>query len=237
MNISEHQINKFDLYLNNQMSSAERDAFEKTLLENKKLNSIFESYKTGLYAIKTQSFHDESKAFIISKRKRTRNLQVLRVISIAAAIALIAVFSSRILLNQNSNRYEVFQNAFTPFPDITAMRNDNDNSLSKAMQAYSIGRYELAIEIFDKKPDSDTSSFYRGISFLALEIPEKAISNLSAISKTSIFYEESIWYLSLAYFLNDECIMMKDNLNTLHFNETRDQKAKLLLEYCSRNDL
>lgn len=124
---------------------------------------------------------------------------------IAVAVSLYLYFSGA---SQNYQR--LYAQNFDPYMDVITERSNASSTFDTLFNAilaehYNKGDYDGANPLFENlyKPGNtgDTLLFYYGVSSLASSNYEKAIHLFNELSffKESIFYEQSRWYLALAY--------------------------------------
>jgi hypothetical protein len=79
-----------------------------------------------------------------------------------------------------------------------------DRILREALQSFNEGRYGRSISKFDlllKSNAQDVNAlFYTGVSYVRLEMPDKAIPYLDRVlaETNNVFHEEALWYKALA---------------------------------------
>lgn len=124
---------------------------------------------------------------------------------------------------QKSAAYGDFESARAPanadsraektFADSTAHYSSAKDSLARkeyqekesGMSKYGKQDYAGAVAAFEealkKDPNDEQALFYAGVSWLSLEQPDKAIAHLTRITqnRSSKYFDDSQWYLSLAY--------------------------------------
>jgi len=110
--------------------------------------------------------------------------------------------------------------------------------LNDALDSYHRENYPEAISLFEnilqQDANNDAANFYAGVSYLAINNPDKALEKLKRLDskKDGAYYEATLWYESLAYVQKDE---KKNAINTLEKvmnlnGEHRTKAADLLMQ-------
>lgn len=200
MTTREQNIERFDAYLSGRLAEDQKVAFELELEQNEVLKRDFEAYEAEVTLIKTLGIRDEM-AEVMDRQASKKESSVRRwliPVAVAAAVVLLVLF-----IPGKPDHKTLFNESFRPFPNAVSGR-DFEGSLTEALNFYDRQKYEEAIDRFEKIPGSDTVTFYKGISHLALNQPRLAIESLSAVDDEGIFTGAIIWYLGLSHLLLDQ---------------------------------
>ncbi|MCE7994660.1 MAG: hypothetical protein HEP71_21985 [Roseivirga sp.] len=200
MTIREQNIERYDAYLEGRLSADLEAGFEQRMAEDAELKLDFDKYKQEVFLIKSLGIRDEL-SDIMKKEpsvKKGISIKYLIPVRVAAALALVWLF----LPSKTVEPDLLFDEYFTVYPNaITSRATEGD--VYEALASYERREYKKAIGLFNDLADSDTVSFYRSLSQLELRLPEQAVSGLSSIERSSIFYNPSIWYRGLGFLLTD----------------------------------
>lgn len=131
---------------------------------------------------------------------------------LAAAITLILGVVAIYWLNlDRQSSEELFIAYYEPYPMVLNQRSGNqDEAYRAAINAYQNGEYENALTYFDQLIEQDTlvaiSKFYQGVIHLNLKESAAAITKLISVadSKNQLIQQQALWYLGLAYLLEQE---------------------------------
>lgn len=140
-----------------------------------------------------------------------------RIIRYVAAASIMLAIGTGVLLYQNRVAYEeqLYTENYRHYDDMRLVRRlkqtpnrptDNDK-LQSAMNIYSEGNYQAAIEAFHdylkEDPGNPTANFYLGLSYLEEQSAKEAIEAIKTArlspSKEDRIYIDAGWYLALAY--------------------------------------
>ncbi|MEZ4848870.1 MAG: hypothetical protein R3B93_09705 [Bacteroidia bacterium] len=132
-------------------------------------------------------------------------------ISVAASI--IVLFLS-IIYWQSTNSHDIYQQYFEAYRAPMLVRGmDNSQTFQlweEAIMAYQEGDYEKSIHILEKlvaKENNPQHKFYLALSYMAISPPQtdKAIPVLEEVHYLkNEMYEQTSWYLALAYWKNKQ---------------------------------
>jgi hypothetical protein len=126
---------------------------------------------------------------------------------------------------------------FSPYPDIVSVRgvmNNEDTAniiLNEAFRLYDHNEFDSAVPVFryltEKFPASDTLRFYLAVTLLATgrEFSEAITILRDPGMSGSIFREQALWYLSLAYLAENQVDSAIGHLNLLQ-RDSSDYKLK-----------
>jgi hypothetical protein len=232
-------------YLYYDMSQKERTQFEKDLLVNKELATEYKLQSSAIKYLKAKITLEEMKsdpnlaeaerlaeemlseegnvAHIDSKKIRVLfNDKRILIRRLAAAVILIGIVSSAILVFSSSNQ-SLYKSYYAPFNEAFGNYRGNNGvtntSITKGVKLYISANYIDAIVLFQKlyeeNPGDPVSSFYLGLSQLGNSDFLKAISLFEAHLKTFEVYQPEVkWYLALCYLktdrVNDAYLLLED---------------------------
>lgn len=217
MRAREQNIDRFDAYLKGELSHKERSAFEKELDENEALKIDFEAYKVEVNLIKALGIREEMKSLMdLSEASENpmRKWRYLIPVGMAAALIFVLIF----LPGGTTDNQLLFEKHFEPYPDAISGRN-GEMDIEKAMSFYALKDYQMAIQAFNDLAESDTTHFYRGLSYLGIQEPIGALRDLGTITEGSLFYESAVWYKGLAFLLQDRGDSVVYYLNRTEINK------------------
>lgn len=145
------------------------------------------------------------------KRPLKINLYSRQIQAIAASIIIlisvgIGILTSEIGNDLNSNIYNEYS---VDEGSLIATRTDNksDNSaVLNGIKLYDNHEYEKALELLEANPDNITARLYSGLSYMKLEMYNKAADQFKYIIRhnDNIFTDQAEWNLGLSYLANDE---------------------------------
>jgi|GEM_PF-2914310 len=107
----------------------------------------------------------------------------------------------------------VFEENFSPYPDIVSSRGGGTGTQEKmkeAMSYYSSKDYKAALPLFEELLASDENNvvvnFYAGVSYLGVKQPEKAIGRFEYVvgKQDATFGTHAKWFLALAHVKNND---------------------------------
>lgn len=203
--ITEEELLTIERYLRNEMSDLERMQFLLQLNRDQSLREKTEATRLMSIGIaeaaleeKLNSFHKDEVVI--------RRISPVRKWAIAAAVATILILSVTWLLTRPSENEKIFSQYFQPDPGlVTSMGVSDDYRFNRAMVDYKAGKYNEAIIawklLLNQDPQNDTLNYFIGSAFLANDEVSESIPFLEQVSvdKESIFNEDAVWYLALAY--------------------------------------
>jgi tetratricopeptide (TPR) repeat protein len=229
------RIQQIENYLHGEMEGETLREFEELLLQDESLVEEMENYKKAVEGIRInsrdelkdrlKSIHDEVIGAQYSRRMYA--MKALRVAAVIFGVLILAVPSYYFYHQNNLNQSErLFAENFSPYMNITTQRGldeNKENILEKAaMYYYNNKEFEKAIinfeEILKTKNKFDpTILFYYGITCLAANQNEKSIGIFSklATDKNYLLWEQSQWYLALAYVKANNLNKARETLNLI----------------------
>lgn len=231
----------FDQYLQDELSVAEKQAFEKQLLENQELVLAFQNFKEVQAQLENKfRFETEKNAFkenveaiatahFNAKKPKVVNLKPLIYLAAASVMLLLGLF----LFNPSSKpHFEDFnQHESAHFTE----RGASVDNLKKAEEAFNAKHYKEAVPLFESiledKKTVEIQYFY-GISLLETnKTTEAEVIFKELQSGNSSYKNKAIWGLALAKLKQKEYNSCKNLLLTIPSDyENYEQVQKLLKE-------
>lgn len=155
---------------------------------------------------RTEALHRSLRDSLQPQKKATRVLH-WPALALSAAAAILIVFTGVFLANRHPNRDLAYEN-FEPFPNTVPITRGSASLLEDAMAYYELGEYEESaakLESYMKnEPSDDRAKIYSAVCRIALKTPEKAIPVLTSFTPQNLFFQDSRWYLTLAYLATDQ---------------------------------
>jgi TolA-binding protein len=171
-----------------------------------------------------------------TRAERSRNGLFVRYVSLAAAAMIGTIIFIKTLIPA-SNPEKLFYSYYRPFDAISpvtrSLNSNEDDNYSTAIASYKSGDYKSAAAGFSTEsltyPNLSSPKFYLGLSELALEEYDKAISLLAVVAFNSGEYaKEATWYLGLSYLRSDNKVKATECFRILAgsdgFYKTRAEK-------------
>ncbi|MEO9853147.1 MAG: hypothetical protein ABJH72_14090 [Reichenbachiella sp.] len=225
MKINQELIEKFDGYINNDISEESQMEFEKMLATEPELQSQFDLYKESVNALKVVAIKNEMSAIFDKKNKATKiiKLSSWRWAGIAASITII--ISTVYLLTPGKSLFDQY---FEPYTNFISHRSASDGSM--AMFHYSNAEYEKAFTEFENMNLlNNKEKIYLGISYLAANRQEKSESIFKELLQTDQ-KPYAQWYLSLCYLKMNSNEQAVQILREIEIGEYKYQEASQLLD-------
>lgn len=228
------QIKQIELYLENILPCGELKSFEENLVTDKELANKLANFNTAINEVKSY-YRDDLKSKLkhihkeVIPERVSETPGIKNYLKVAAVILALIVLSTPLIYNKffkQSNCDQLFTEYFEPYTNVTTQRGNDieESNLLKqsAMYYYEKKEYDKAIVNFDELMNKEnccdlTTMFYYGVSCLGVEDNEKAIEVLSELSvnEESVLYEQTTWYLSLAYLKTNNKVKTQELLNKL----------------------
>ena len=231
----------FDLYLQNEMSVDEKNAFESQLAQDDSLAAAFETFKEMQSQLKNKfGITEEREAFkanlktISEAHFKSSKPKVIQLkpwyYAVAASVAvLIGVF----FVNQNSNpSFEDFNQQEQAY---FTERGNAELDLKQVENAFNSKNYKTAISLFEtilKQNKTAEIQYFYGISLLEENQLAKAEIVFNELkSGTSVYKNKATWNLALSKLKQKDYKATKVILLTIPTDyENYDQVEKLLKE-------
>jgi tetratricopeptide (TPR) repeat protein len=237
----EQRFERIEAYIANEMSDTERVSFESALESDSTLADEFRELELAYKLFEAEEeigIKNKIRNIRSASGRQTSVFSISRAIAVAASLILIigAGFWTSSLFNQQER---MFAQHFEPFPNVVTIRGDQQISpeLKNGMAHYSDRSWEMAEQdlkaVLELEPKNMTASFYLGISYLANDRTERAISLLEPVNADTngLFQSHARWYLALAH------LKLKDDQAKVLLSQIADgndpdygQKAAELME-------
>lgn len=220
--------NEFDDYLKGRLSTEEKDAFHQKLAINSELRKSFDDYKQSIGIIHKNAFKRDIASVMAVEKRRSNQRNKYLYIGIAASLLLLitAVLTITFMNDETSDVAALYQ----PYPNILQKRDITSDPLAIALNDYSKKAYQSALaKLNDISPSNDTIRFYSGLCHFSLGQLDQSISSLEKLSPQSIFYEQSIWYLGLAWYAKDDEELALQYLQTIKSGQFNFREASDLV--------
>lgn len=223
-------------YLSNQLTGADRTAFEERLKQDPHLLEELELYKALFVAV--EDTEDQRLKELLRKSDTSSNANrnirriSIRKWSIAAGFLLLIAMSTYFIFDFNQQ-----EDYFEAYP--LQIENPNRSSaVSESFTLYESGKYEEALTYFTQLPDSVTYiAFYKANCLLFLNKNKEAIPLLHSVEAdtNSTFARPAKWYLAIAYYkMGNKTLAEQYVLETIKNkgvpDKTRKKAQKLLKE-------
>ncbi|MEM6347070.1 MAG: tetratricopeptide repeat protein [Bacteroidota bacterium] len=208
---------KIEAYLSDQLSPAERLAFEKELAQNPAWQVILQQHQE-MEAYLNDPVAQSIEAGLAKVRTKSQPLYKQipkKVYASAAAIVLLLLMLWGIGHFQANNNYQSLAMAqFEPYPSLIKLRGQEETKqdssrLRSGLLLYESSDYEAAKLLFLDIENADLAlkaQFYLGNIYLAQNQPQAAIEVLEKVidSGDPLLLVQSRWYLALAYLQKPE---------------------------------
>ena len=242
---------QIEAYLNHELDGEELEAFEAKLTEDTELQKEVELHQDvqetlkgeNIYAFR-QILREVNQDWEGPEKKQEvrgggKIIGLYRWMAVAAAaIAFFLVYT--FLIPTSNQPTDLFAANFDPYPMLLNERGGEPDietaQLSEAIQAYSSGDYQQAIQGFQNLQNANNPlpayQFYLALSYLANQESEAAIPLFEAINQNvkHAFYEQSQWYLGLAYLQNDDPAKAKEILASIAEGKYQYEAAQRLIQ-------
>jgi|TARA_R100000306_G_scaffold12238_1_gene14541 tetratricopeptide (TPR) repeat protein len=236
--ITKEEFEIIEKYINNAMTAEEQKAFIDKISSDPSLQQKVNEVRTLIDGVeasalknKLDDFHKElpqthskvlNKAKLIQKPKRSK----IHLYAIAAV--LVVVFGILWFFNSADSNQRLFAEHFRPDPGLpTTMSTTNNYTFFDGMVDYKQENYKTAIEkwkpLLSEKPENDTLNYFLGVAYLAEKKEREAIDYLTEVSNTqsSMFLQESYYYLGLALLKSGEIEKAKTNFEKSNNDESQ----------------
>lgn len=222
MEFRKENIEIFDQFLRNEMSSKEKQIMEQRLESDAEFRKEFESFKLFEQAIRDAEvleIQNQVSGFeqeITAKKPKTRYLYWASGI----AAAMLAIFGINYFMGGSGDA--IVSDHFTPYANITTVRGKKE-VISEGMLHYDKGEYQDAIQLLEQYPNDTVALFYTAESYLATKAYQKAITCYDQLLENkTVFDEISLFHKALAHIgagQNSEAIsVLKDISEESHYH-------------------
>ncbi len=230
----ENNLDLFDRYVNDTLSSEERSNFQARLESEQDFKKEFEQYQVIVSGIAQAGFDElkdklQQRELIHSGSKPDYFLYM----RIAASIVLLTVLSYLAVNYFTKTDFQtLYSEYYEPYPNIEdpINRSSQYEDLS-VYQLYEQREYQEVINRLSvAEALSDADHFYLGQSYLAVNDPENAIESLGQIDKKSRYYEAAQWYIALSLLKSEDSEKLQEYLRQIvDFQGDYGKKARDLL--------
>lgn len=203
----------FDQYLRDELSSLERENFEKRLNSDASFKKEFEQHRKAIRAIEFAAIKAKiSKVSIEAQRSKTFSRKTFLAIAASIALLISAYVYTINRVDQPVNYEDVFASIHFKDPGLPSlMGQENTNQeLNEMMLAYKQNKYREALNIGQelalKYPKSDTIQFYIAMVHYETEAYNEAEDILINIeSNETVLAQKAEWYLHLIDLKKGDC--------------------------------
>lgn len=249
MTQEEKDIDQIEKYVAGDLSAEELQQFNKKLVEEQGfaekvkeysllINGIDEAGKMN-FTNKLSTWEDEIQAKENSSNHKVISFKKYWLYAASFILPIIGV-TLYLYFNQHvpPSDQELYSAYFSPYENILTSRSDADSdTLLAGLNAYNLGLYDVAIQNFETyvkaHPTANGTKFYLGVSYLANNQTQNAISVLSdIIDSNSTFKNTAEWYLALAYLKENQHMQAQQLLILISKNSQHEffEKAIELLD-------
>ncbi len=206
MNKSENDKELIEEYLDDSLNEEKKQLFKNRLADSKSFADEVELQSTMIATIKMEErklLKSELKEQAIRLRPFTAKRTSRKLYYIAAAItSLVVVFY--FLLPKSDSLFEAY---YVPFPENPIVRSESNisNDYHKAMNYYSRGEYDKALEVFNLIKSSagqEEILLYIGNCYLSLDQPQEAIQSFKSLiedANNEVIKVHAEWFLALSF--------------------------------------
>lgn len=204
--------NQIDRYVNGLMNVDERNQFEQRMREHVELAESVHMHRDVLMGVEYY-FLKELKQELKNSDQQKAKSSIKTYLAIAASVFLLASAGlTYYLLDATDSSNGLFVTYFEPYPNIIApiTRSSENTSYEEVMQLYEAGQYAEVIPklnlLIENRSENLELVFYRGVSYLGANQPERATVDFKAVIKggEKNFVEPSYWYLGLSQLKMDK---------------------------------
>ncbi len=197
-------------YLDGELSGIEKEELEQQLLADEKLRQDYEQLVLATESVrqyglqrKVAGIHQQMmKEFQTPVRKINQVKRIIRYTMAAAAGVLLLVAGIMLYNYSRLSAEKVFATNYQPY-EISTMRGENKQELSKLEVAYGEKKYAEVVSIVFDRPFSIHENFLKAMAWMELRNTAKAIEQYKLVIKearpTNMLKEEAEYYLALAY--------------------------------------
>lgn len=243
----EDKYKELEKYLMNELSIREQVEFEENLRNDPELRQEYKLRKEINEAIQEDDVMELRDSLNQVMRKQSvfsnNSGKTYLISSIAAAIVLLLVISSRVFFSTDiANSTVLYDKYYETYPAIMSFRSSNENAEEKndlynAFAGYEAKDYNQASYYFEKIVRQDStnylSRFYMGICKIEsdnLKEAEEYLSELT-VKNNHIFREQAHWYLAMVYIKKDKQSKAREILHKIvQQNMVKKEEAKEILK-------
>lgn len=236
-------IDRFEAYLNGELSKEERELFNEETSKDPDFKEEFETYKNAITAIRILNRNvlrkdiEKIASEIDEVGERDKPFKIGSYLKYAAILIGVALIPLYFVFRNNATKTDVFADNFSPYQMISTERGEEQDSiLNLAVVAYNKQNFDEASSFFKnvyEKNETEETQFYLSISLLGNKQYEEAIIQLKKLceNKLGLYYEQSLWYLSLAYIATEDFAKAETLLKQIVENNSYSyEKAQKILK-------
>lgn len=234
MSLSEENIDLFDLYLREDLSSSEKEEIHARLKSDSVFKKEFDGYMTSVNALETLSIGEEM-GDIIGQVYEKKSVS-WRIPAAAAVILMILIPTIYQGYFRSGSDQELFTAYYTPYPPAQNVRGNQQSD--RGMVLYRNNEYSAAIPLFESQIAADSTKarihLFLGNCYLRVNNTAKAIEHLEKlllVTNSRIIQQNTEWYLALAYLKEGGTQETVEQLQSIvSSNHLFSEKAKDLLK-------
>lgn len=234
--ISQEEFEEIENYLLGNLSLAQQEDFERRMESDSVLRTEVLLQQKLITAVEIGSF---DKGIAKLKSPKVKKIKISRLWTIAAVFVGIVLFSflGYLLLRETNSKTDIdlYAAYFYPDPGLpVVMSSTEEYDFYDGMVSYKEGKYEEAIAIWKKLPnsklDSDTLRYYQGVALMNLgKIDDSAaFLDLITLDSQSEFHAKAIWYRALIHIRQNETIQAIELLEKLPAEPRAEELLKEL---------
>jgi thioredoxin-like negative regulator of GroEL len=238
--MNEEHFLEFDEYLQDEMSVADKLAFEQQLKEQPDLAMAFDTYKELHIHLENKfgqanelkAFQENLKGISKEHFKKPKTKVIAFKPWYYGVAASVAVLFGLFFLNQNSN--PTFEDYNQPETAFFTERGETNDNLKLAQDAFNAKHYKTAISIFETILKTDKNAeiqYFYGVSLLEENRVADAETVFNALkSGNSIYKNKAIWSLALSKLKQKDYKSCKELLLSIPEDFEGNDQVDALLE-------
>ncbi|MEQ9403517.1 MAG: hypothetical protein RIM99_08030 [Cyclobacteriaceae bacterium] len=229
---AENNIAQIESYLQGKLSEEEQIIFENKLDSDHSFKEQFNDYVTAIESVTDQGLREDLDRIYNEKvaGRQVRFTDKWKYLTgIAATILIVSVFY--VFRPDTTSTDQLFRKYFSPYPNLSSTRSNEQNDYTLLLEHYSSGRYSDVISQFeniDKRPE-DHVLFYVGISYLAVDHSDRALEVLSALTSDK-FKQQTTWYLALVHLQKGDSELAEQKLTQIEPDDFNYGLAREILD-------
>lgn len=230
----------FDQFLEGSLNDKALTEFQDRLKKDDSFKEEFELYNlisSGIaYAGATdlkQTLIEREK--VIAAKEASTKPKYSMTFKVAAAILLLAITTFLVRDVYNRPDYSaLYGENYQPYPNVVQPINRSSEEVKlDYSQLYEMQEFGKAVAAIKKmNNNSDTSKFYLGQSYMALDSIELALAEFESVDMNSVFGEAAEWYKALCFLKQKELDSCKEQLSKIAKSDSayKARAEKLLSE-------
>ena len=224
MDITDEEIVK---YLSKEMTPGERQSFEEKSRQYEELANRVAEFRMSIRAVRNSGVRKEmDKIHADMTYSRKRNRYVLS--GIAASIMILA--SVYILFWNEPSQSELYITYFKPYPNLDLGVRGEEDPVQLALNQYTLGNYQEAIQLLSSIEDDLKVSFYLAISYMMVDDHTSAIQIFKTFPESSVYEQQINWYTGLIYLKQQQLTEAIYNLKKIQGDEYKYEEAQEILD-------